>query len=95
MCLVDSTSTSWLSDMKTLCTGSHDHHMTFTALETLLTLLSHENFRSVTRLSHDIKTAVDVLCPTISSITKDNTFIDVCTYTNAYTVEPLYKDTLN
>ena len=76
---LDSTSTTWLLGMKSICVGSHDHHMTFTALETLLTLLTvtHNGHRPSTWLSCDTRNAVSVLCPDVSTITKDTAFIEV------------------
>ena len=76
---IDSTGTTWLSGMKSICVGSHDHHMTFTALETLLTLLTvaHGGHRPSTWSSCDMRNAVSVLCPDISAITKDTAFIEV------------------
>ena len=77
---VDSTGTGWLPGMKSVCTGSHDYHMTFTALETLLTLLAYDSgtcTHTSTLPSCDVGSAVSVLCPDVATITKDTTFIEV------------------
>ena len=82
----DSVGTGWLLGMKSVCTGSHDYHMTFTALETLLTLLAYS--RANGSLSHDQShdmRAVSVLCPELSTITKDTVFIEVYTCIEWYT----------
>ena len=73
--LAESSGAAWLPGMKWVCSGSHDYHVTFTALETLLTLLSHDNCSK----SRDglPKTAVSVLCPDISSVARDSSFIEV------------------
>ena len=56
--------------MKWVCCGSHDHHMTFTAVETLFTLLAHSRKPSSTA-------AGTVLCHNISTISRDTSFIEV------------------
>ena len=51
--------------------------MTFTALETLLTLLANEQC-STSLDASGARTAVSVLCPDISSLSRDTSFIEVC-----------------
>lgn len=88
--LLDSTGTAWLPAMKSVCAGSHDYHMTFIALETLLTLSAYDNCSPTTWPSCDVKTtcAVSALCPDVSTITKDTAFLEVhvhCTGMHSYT----------
>ena len=80
MCLyAESMGAGWLQGMKKRCTESHDRHMTFTALETLLTLLAYTRcpLPAATRPCHDMPTAITALCPDLSSVIKDNAFIEV------------------
>ena len=58
--------------MKWVCCGSCDHHMTFTAVETLYTLLARDKNHTDTA-----RTSGTVLCPDISSISRDTSFIGV------------------
>ena len=73
--------TMWLPGLKSVCTGAHDHHMTFTALETLLTLLAHSSSSSsrhtCNATSCDLRSAVGVLCPDVSTVARDESFLEV------------------
>ena len=75
---IDSMGTMWLPGLKSVCTGSHDYHMTFTALETLLTLLAYSSSSSRhTATSCDLRSAVGVLCPDVSTVARDESFLEV------------------
>ena len=74
VCVCVSLDSGWLPGMKWVCCGSHDHHMTFTAVETLFTLLAHSRKPSSATAAAAAET---VLCHNISTISRDTSFIEV------------------
>ena len=74
----DSTPPSWLSGLMSVCRGSHDRHMTFTALETLLTLQSSLTiYPPLVGPEQSAQNFISLLIPNISTFTRDDQFVEV------------------
>ena len=77
----DSVPPSWLSGLMSVGSGSRDHHMTFVALETLLTLHSSLSPRPLFPVTQDqVPHTLTLLLPDISLFTGDGKLVEVSVY---------------